>query len=344
MQEGHDVIVISPEDEYVGVLEAEGIRHIDIFMDNKGISPLRDFGTLLKLFFCYRQHRFDIVLHFTIKPVIYGGLISRFLNTPYINTITGLGTVFISESWVTSLVRFLYRCSQRDARRIFFQNHDDMNLFLQEGLVEKSRVSIVPGSGINMDYYKSDEAPVNEKHQEIVFLLIARMLRDKGVNEFVEAARLIRNKYTNVRFQLLGPVDVENKTAIARSVIDQWVEEGVIEYYPPVDDVRCYIEKASCVVLPSYREGLPRTLLEAAAMSKPLIATDTAGCRDIVLDGVNGYLCDVADAIDLARKLELMIGHTYDERLEMGKASRRHVIEKFDESSVIPCYLDVINR
>jgi glycosyltransferase involved in cell wall biosynthesis len=202
--------------------------------------------------------------------------------------------------------------------------------------------SIVPGSGINTDYFRSASTGkgVNDNH---VFLLVARMLRDKGVNEFVEAARLIRDKQSRVRFQLLGPLDVENNTAISSKTIDAWVAEGVVEYYPSVDDVRPYLEKASCVVLPSYREGLPRTLLEAAAMGKPLIATDTPGCRDVVLDGENGYLCRVADMDDLAKKMQAMVDLSLDERAEMGKVSRLHIVENFDDNRVISCYLDAID-
>lgn len=345
IEEGHDVFVISPRDRYVNVLEATGASHIHIFMDNKGISPFCDFETIKKLFFCYRQQRFDVAFHFTIKPVIYGGLVARLLNISYVSTITGLGTVFIKKSWVTILVKFLYRISQKKVHCVFFLNYDDMAIFLRNSLVGKERVAIIPGSGIDVDYFKCEKpSSVESDGGKLIFLLVARMLSDKGVNEFVDAARLIRKKYNDVCFQLLGPVDVENNTALSRKVIDQWVAEGVVEYLPPVDDVRYFIAQADCVVLPSYREGLPRTLLEAAAMSKPLVATDTAGCRDVVIDGVNGYLCEVADAEDLARKLEIMINHSNDERLKMGEASRKHVVDNYGEERVIDCYLGVINR
>lgn len=339
---GHDVWVISPRDSYVSVLESEGIQYVDIYMDNKGISPFRDLRTIASFFRCYTHHRFDLVMHYTVKPVIYGGLVSRVLGIPTISTITGLGTVFIRETWVTRLVRALYRLSQKKARHVFFQNNDDMALFIRDEMIRPESASIVPGSGINTNYFRSS-SPSKLGSDDYVFLLVARMLRDKGVNEFIEAARLIRAKNSRVRFQLLGPVDVENNTAISSDTIDSWVAEGVVEYYPPVDDVRPYLEHASCVVLPSYREGLPRTLLEAAAMGKPLVATDTPGCRDVVLDDVNGYLCLVADADDLAEKMMDMVALSVDERAKMGEASRRHVVENFDEKRVISCYLDVIN-
>lgn len=340
---GHDVWVISPRDSYVSVLESEGIQYLDIYMDNKGTSPLRDLRTITSFFNCYTHHRFDLVMHYTIKPVIYGGLVSRVLGIPTISTITGLGTVFIRETWVTRLVRALYRLSQKKAHHVFFQNADDRALFLRNKLVRSELTSIVPGSGINTDYFCSSSS--NRKGKDgRVFLLIARMLRDKGVNEFVEAARLIKEKYSDVRFQLLGPVDVENNTAISQTVIDGWVAEGVVEYFPATDDVRSFIERATCVVLPSYREGLPRTLLEAAAMGKPLIATDAPGCRDVVIDGVNGYLCQVADAVDLAEKMQRIVEMTSSERELMGKAGRKKVEQEFDEKIVIELYLEVVEK
>jgi len=341
VEKGHKVLVISPRDRYVDVLEADGIQHIDIYMDNKGNSPLRDLRTLASFFSCYSRNRFDLVLHYTIKPVIYGGLVSRVLGVPYISTITGLGTVFIRESLITRLVHSLYRISQKRAHRVFFQNRDDMALFLHHGMVGSHLAAIVPGSGINTDYFCCSSASINE--DGFVFLLVARMLRDKGVYEFVEAARAVRAKYSRIRFQLLGPVDVENNTAIPQKTIDKWCAEGVVEYHPTVDDVRPFLQSATCVVLPSYREGLPRTLLEAAAMGKPLIATDTPGCRDVVLDGVNGYLCRVADVTDLAEKMELIINLSLSERQEMGKRGREKVKRNFEEKIVIEKYLDVID-
>lgn len=343
LEDGHEVWGISPDDRFVTVLKSAGIHHIDLYMDNKGISPLRDLKTLGQFLSCYRQHQFDLVLHYTIKPVIYGGMVSRVLGIPYLSTITGLGTVFIKQSWVTRLVRSLYQFSQKKARRVFFQNRDDMTLFLKNGMIHSDLAAIVPGSGINTDYFCSSSPDRdNRDGDEVVFLLVARMLRDKGVHEFVEAARLIQGKHNRVRFQLLGPIDVENNTAISQVVIDTWVAEGVVEYYPAVDDVRPYLEEASCVVLPSYREGLPRTLLEAAAMGKPLIATDTPGCRDVVMDGKNGYLCQVADAADLALKMEAMINRSDSEMSRMGRVSRKHVVDNFEEKRVIDCYLQEI--
>lgn len=338
---GHEVLVISPADRYVDRLVEEGVAHLDLFVDNKGVNPLHDLTTLRQLYNYYSRHRLDAVLHYTIKPVIYGGIVARMLGIPAVNTITGLGTVFIKQDWVTRTVRMLYRASLKRAYRVLFQNRDDRELFLCERLVPDALASIVPGSGIDTVRFCPDYATGNNR-EEIVFLLVARMLRDKGVCEYVEAARSIRQRHPKVRFQLLGPLGVENNTAISRQTVDAWVSEGVVEYNPPVDDVRPMLAQATCVVLPSYREGLPRALLEAGAMGKPLIATDVPGCREVVRDGVNGYLCRVADAADLASKIEDMIPLTVAQRKQMGEASRLHVIENFGEDAVIRTYLDVI--
>jgi glycosyltransferase involved in cell wall biosynthesis len=339
---GHEVVVISPADSYVVRLVEEGIPHLDIFMDCKGVNPFRDLKTFYQLYSLYAQHRFDAVLHYTIKPVTYGGLAARMLGIPAISTVTGLGTVFIKRNWVTRAVCLLYRMSLKRNYRVLFQNNDDRALFLRERLVAEPLTGFVPGSGVDTCYFQPLE--VTAKGEGVAnFLLVARMLRDKGVGEYVEAARLLKQRYPEVTCRLLGPVDVENNTAISRHVIDACVADGVVEYHPAVDDVRPHLAQASCVVLPSYREGLPRTLLEAGAMGKPLIATDVPGCRDVVVDGVNGLLCRVTDAADLMQKMETFIQMPLAKRQAMGEASRQRVEEHFAEGAVVKTYLELID-
>lgn len=341
---GHEVVAISPSDSYLLRLQQEGIEHLKLAVDSKGNNPLKDLATLCQLYRLYRQHSVDVVLHYTIKPVIYGGMAARLLGIPAINTITGLGTAFIKQNWITKTVCVLYRIALKRAAAVLFQNHDDMSLFLQLGLLRPELAGIVPGSGIDTSYFSPQNSSASDANESPVFLLVARMLRDKGVCEYVEAAREVRKESPQVRFQLLGPFDVENKTAIEREKFEEWIKEGCVEYYPPVDDVRPMLAQATCIVLPSYREGLPRTLLEAAAMGKPLVATDVAGCRDVVIDGVNGYLCQVGDSEDLALTIKKMLCHDTARRKKMGEAARLHVISNFDEGVVVSKYLDAIRE
>lgn len=337
---GEAVIVLAPEDDYSQRLRDLGCRVIDFAMDNKGSNPVRDVGLLLAYRRVYRQLRPSIVLHYTIKPVIYGALAARSLGIPYVSTITGLGTAFIRDGWLTRIVENLYRLSQRKASQVFFQNNDDLALFRERKLVPMDRVRRLPGSGVNLSRFSVQPLPDGPP----CFLMIARLVRDKGVVEFVEAARHIKQHHPQARFQLLGQVGVANRTAIGRAELDVWLAEGVIEYLGETDDVRPFIEQARCVVLPSYREGVPRSLLEGAAMARPLITTDAPGCRDVVEHGNNGYLCKVKDSEDLAAKIEDFLALPLAEHQRMAEASRALVAEKFEESIVVDQYLAAIKQ
>jgi glycosyltransferase involved in cell wall biosynthesis len=288
----------------------------------------------------YREINPDLILHYTIKPVLYGSMAAEKLGIPFINNITGLGTAFIKSNWITWLVKRLYRLSQKNANHVFFQNDDDREFFSREKLIpEGVPQEVIPGTGIDTDHFQI--SPYPEKNP-VIFLLIARMLWDKGVGEFVEAARQIKSAFSDVRFQLLGFLGVSNRTAISHQQIQVWEVQGIIEYLGETDDVRPFIVDADCIVLPSYREGLPRTLLEAGSMGRPIIATDVTGCRDVVEHGVNGYLCRARDANDLAEKMKDMIILSTNERQQMGLKGREKMEQNFDEKIVVQKIVDRI--
>ena len=337
---GDEVIAIAPEDGHGKNLTGLGCLFVDTKIDPQGFSVASDIGSLVNLKRIYTVHKPAVVLHFTIKPVIYGTLAARFSGIPAINTITGLGTAFIREGFLTKIVELLYRLALPGPRPVIFQNLDDLSLFRQKHLVTNNPCHVVPGSGIDLQEFPASPLPDGNS---VNFLLIARLLRDKGIFEYVEAARQIRQSNPRVRFQILGPTGVANRTAIEKSQIEAWVRDGVIDYLGETDDVRPYIANADCVVLPSYREGMPRTLLEAAAMGRPLIATDVTGCRDVVDDGVNGYLCAPREAGDLALKIRDFIDLISAERQKMGTASREKAESQFDVKRVVDTYLDLID-
>ena len=340
--EDYEVVIIAPYDEYAEKLKSE-FEYYDVFMNNKGTNPVEDIKTLWNYYNLYKKIKPSIVLNFTIKPNIYGTLACGFLNIKTINNIAGLGTLFINQNLITKLVKFLYKISQRKATKIFFQNKDDYHLFLNEKLVDKNKCDILPGSGVDTEKFKP--IGIEKKDNIFRFLLIARMLWDKGVGEYIEAARIIKQKYKNVEFQLLGPIGVDNPQAISKEQIDKWVSEGIVNYLGVSDNVKEYIAKADCIVLPSfYREGVPRTLLEAASMQKPIITTNSVGCKEVVDDGINGYLCEVRNTKDLANKMEKMLNLSEEDRIKMGKAGRKKIIEKFDEKIVIDKYLKTIRE
>lgn len=350
LADGHEVTAIAPDDEYVAFLEALGVRFLVQPMDNKGTHPLRDLKLLLSFLRVFRRERPDLVISYTIKPVIYASFAARWLSVPAVSVVTGLGTAFLRENVLTKLVEWLYRVSQSGVKRIFFLNEDDMGVFRERALAPAALMERLPSEGVDLLHFN----PVNtrprggavyfdDSHRTFRFLLVARMLWDKGVGEYVEAARQVRRIYPDTQFGLLGFLDVENSSAISRHQMDEWVQEGVVSYLGVTNDVREAISTSDCVVLPSYREGVPRTLLEAAAMERPIIATDTAGCRDVIDDGVNGYLCRPRDADDLAKKLIQLIELTPDARVAMGEKGRQKMEREFDERVVISHYREVIS-
>jgi glycosyltransferase involved in cell wall biosynthesis len=293
-----------------------------------------------------RRERPDVFIGYTVKPNVYGSMAANHLGIPVINNITGLGAAFIKESFLTRIVRKLYRVSLRNSRKVFFQNQDDRRYFIESGLSTPDVADLLPGSGIDLEHFSSRAIPssTDEEQEQFRFLLIARMLWDKGVGEFIEAARQLRKKYPHVEFCLLGFLDVQNPTAISREQIQAWVEEGIVNYLGVTDDVRPEIDNADCIVLPSYREGTPRTLLEAAAMAKPIIATDAVGCREVVDHETNGFLCKLCDADDLAEKMEQMLEMPNEARREMGRHGRARVEQRFDEQFVIRKHQDAIDE
>ena len=337
---GYEVILVAPYDEYSDRLSEEFEYH-DIYMNNKGTNPKEDIKTTFAFYKLYKKIKPDVVLHYTIKPNIYGTIACSLLGIKTINNISGLGTVFIKESLVTKLVKWLYKYSLSKSSKVFFQNSDDRDLFIQNKLVQRDKCDLLPGSGIDTNKFLPIE--YKKKDNTFIFLLVARMLWDKGIGEYIEASKIIKSKYKNVEFQMLGFLDVDNHSAVSKEQMQEWVDAGYVNYLGVSDNVKKEIAKADCIVLPSfYREGTPRVLLESASMAKPILTTDNVGCRDVVDDGINGYLCEVRNTQDLADKMEIMLDLSEDDRIVMGQRGREKMISEFDESIVIDKYLEAI--
>lgn len=341
---GYEVVTVAPPDNHAPRLAELGCRFVPLSIDNKGTHPGHDLLLLWRLWRLLQRERPAVFLGYTVKPNVYGSLAAHALGIPVINNITGLGAVFINERWLTRLVRGLYRLAMARSHKVFFQNPDDRALFIQGKLVDPAVTELVPGSGIDLTRFSYTPYQQNPVVKGFRFLLIARMLWDKGIGEYVEAARMLKRRYPNVDFCLLGFLDVQNPAAISRSEMDGWVQEGVVRYLGVTDDIRPFIAESDCVVLPSYREGTPRTLLEAAAIGRPIVTTDTVGCREVVDDGENGFLCRVRDADNLAVKMEKMLSLSPETRVVMGKKGRKKMERQFDEKIVIDKYLEAIDQ
>jgi len=340
-EQGYRIVLIAPKDDYSNRLEGLGCKHYHIDIDNKGTNPIEDTKLLYQFYQLFKAINPDMLLIYTIKPNIYGGIVSKLLNIPTINVIAGLGTVFLNDNLSSKIARWLYKVSF-DNNRVLFENGDDCEEFLAKNLVKKSQTTLIPGSGINTEAFQPKNSLSNSKN--LLFLLIARLIKDKGVVEYIEAIKSIRTKYPTVKFKILGSYYFGNPSSISEDEVKQWVDDGIIEYLGYTDAVLEEIEKADCIVLPSYREGLSRVLLEGASMSKPIITTDVTGCRDVVDDGENGYLVPPKDSKSLSIAIEKMIALSDEERRVMGQKGRIKVIDEFDEKIVIKHYLNVINK
>ena len=339
--EGYQPIVVAPLDPAAEPRMAElDVQRIVVPIQRSGLNPLSDLGLLRKYSSILKRVRPVAYLGFTIKPNIYGGIAARSLGIPVIANISGLGTVFIRRGALLALVSRLYRFALKRAAVVFFQNPDDLELFVERKLVERAQARLLPGSGVDLDRFRASPIPSGPP----TFLFIGRLLGDKGVREYADAARLLREELPDARFRLLGPLDPGNRSAIARSEVDQWVGQGFVEYLGESADVRPQVEEATAVVLPSYREGLPRSLLEAAAMGRPLVATDVPGCREVVKPGVNGLQCEVRNAASLAKAMKNMANMSDKDRARMGAESRRMVETRFSETVVIEAYLDALGK
>jgi glycosyltransferase involved in cell wall biosynthesis len=338
---GHDVWAVSPEDDFVEHLTERGIRHLAIPMSRKGTNPLEDLLLTYRLFRSFRRHRPDVILAYRAKPNIYCSLAARPVGIPVVNTITGLGTAFTERSILTLVSRALYRLAMRRSARVIFQNGDDLEHFVGRRLVSPAIVERIAGSGVDMQRF----APASPSTIEgpFVFLLVARLLWEKGIGEYVEAARRLRERGVPVECRILGYFDPGNPSAIPVDQMAAWSAEGVIRYLGASETVEEVMREADCVVLPSYyREGLPRTLIEAAAMGKPLIAAESPGCREVVLHGHNGFLCRPRDPADLAEKMIDMVDLPQASRAEMGRRNREKACAEYDERLIIRRYLDLV--
>jgi glycosyltransferase involved in cell wall biosynthesis len=352
LADGHTVVLAAPADEHVPALQALGVRFVHLPMHTHGTNPFTDLMLLWRFVRVMRRERPDVLLGYTAKPNVYGSLAAYALGIAVINNIAGLGSVFIRGGWLARVLQQLYRFALAWSRRVFFQNPDDLQLFLNLGLVAQPQTALLPGSGVDLHkfqrvplpYLQGSAATQSAGHRRFVFLLVARMLKDKGVEEYVQAARLVKASYPHVECALLGFMDSDNPNAISAQKMQAWVDEGVVSYWGTSRDVREKLAQADCVVLPSYREGTPRTLLEAAAMGRPLIATNVPGCREVVCDGLNGLLCQPRDPQDLAKQMTNMLAMTDAQLQQMGYASRQWVEQRFDEQIVIDQYLKALNE
>lgn len=337
----YDVTMITPKDCDTAILAKRGIHFIPIDVDCKGLNPFRDLNLVHVLNRIYRQEHFDFVFHYTIKPIIYGSFVAGRAGIPFISIVTGLGYSFIRRNWLFHLSRLMHKWALKKADSVWFLNQDDCDSFVNWHIVDRDHTHVIHGEGVNTDLFTAKPKMDNVFR----FLFCGRMLRSKGVELYVEAARRLKHEYPEVEFQLLGPLDSPNPDAITPEEIETWIKEGYVSYLGVTKDVRPYLEKCSCMVLPSYyMEGVPRSLMEAASMERPIITTDSVGCKEVVEDGVNGFLCVKRNVESLYQAMHKMLSLSEEELKAMGSNGRKLMVAKFDEKIILQEYVQYLNR
>ncbi|MEE1672819.1 glycosyltransferase family 4 protein [Agarivorans aestuarii] len=342
MDEGWEVHVVSPSDEHTSKLLAMGIQHHAITLSRRGTNPFVDFASLLQIKRLYRSIAPFVVFNYTPKLNVYSTIAANSLNIPVINNITGLGTSFSSDNLLNRVVRGLLKYSQPKAHHVLFQNEDDRKIFVDGAYVNAKNTSRIPGSGINLDKFRAAEAP---NDGVVRFILVARLLNQKGIREYVQAAEAVKRRRDDVEFQLLGIPEPSSPNSISLDEVNAWHAKGFINYLGSSDDVPSIVGNCDCVVLPSYyREGVPRSLLEAAAMAKPIITTDNVGCRETVEDGETGLLCQPQSVASLALAINDIADLSHAQRIAMGDKGRLRMQRYFCVNKVIARYLEVLQE
>jgi len=338
--DGHEIYAVASRDEYTEKLINEGFNFEAIDLNNNATNPLKDLETIYTYYTIYKKINPDVICHNAIKPNIYGTIAAGILNIPVINNISGLGTLFIKKSFSTIIAKLLYRISQKRASKVFFQNDDDFQLFINNNLVSKEKCQVIPGSGVDTSRFIPNDDP--KEDSVFQFLFIGRLIYDKGIREYIEAVKLLKNKFPNAVFNILGPLYENNSTAISKETLDAWIEDEGIIYLGQTDSVENVIGLVDCVVLPSYREGLSKVLIEASSMGLPIVTTNVPGCRDVVIDNETGFLCEVNNSRDLADKMGKVLLMSIEDRKEMGLKARKRAIAIFDEKIIIGHYKEAI--
>lgn len=344
VEDGHEVIAVAPDDGRIDMEKAiPGLRAISIDLNKRGMNPLEDLKLMKDLYKLYKLEKPDLIFHYTIKPNIYGTLGAKLAKRESIAILTGLGYSFIKDSLVSKIAKFLYKFSLKFSKEIWVLNEDDKKTLLSNGIGEEKKIFILPGEGTDCERFSP--LPKERKDEKTVFLMIARAFLDKGFKEYEESARKIKGKYgEKVEFWYLGALGENATSGITKEYMDSLVKEGVINYLGVTDKPELVIKECDAIVLPSYREGISKTLLEGGAMAKPIIATDVTGCKEIVENEKTGYLVKVKDVDDLVEKMERFIALPSSERKAMGEAGREKILKEFDEKIIIDIYRKKIAR
>ncbi len=325
---------MAPVDKFISYTESiPEVNHIPIrHLHRDSVNPVRDLRLLFELIGLYKKYKPDLILHYTVKPNIYGGLAARLLRIPSMAVITGLGYSLMHEGWINVVTRLLYKVTLPSHKKVVFENQDDKIMFEQQHLVSIKKSLSIKGCGVDTNFFSPNGSV--QKSELTTFTFIGRLLYDKGVREFIEAAQIVKKQHHQVQFWLIGEIDKENPSSIRNDDLMKWIRDPDIHYHGATENIKKFIELSDCIVLPSYREGMPRVIMEAMAMACPVITTDTAGCRETVDDGISGYLVPVKNSAALANAMINFIHLDPSAKHLMGQAGRQKVLREFDDKII----------
>jgi glycosyltransferase involved in cell wall biosynthesis len=338
--DGFEVFWVAPKDDYTSRLEEAG-HFLPWNLDRKGVNPWVELATFTRLLRLSQEKKPDLLLTWTPKPNIYGALVGRVLAVPAVPNVSGLGSVFIKKNLLTRIVKHAYKISFARCPRVFFQNSEDLEYFSKNSMINRELSRLLPGSGVDLKRF----LPLPpRKADDFLFLFAGRLLGEKGIRELVEAIRRLKQKHPQVRLRIIGFLDEGNPSGIGREEFASWLSEGLVEFPGATDDIVKWLKDADCIVLPSYREGIPRILLEASACERPVITTDVPGCRDAIVDNETGFLCKPRDVDSLAETMNRMLQLSPSERSSMGRSGRSFMIQGFSEERVFEGYREILQK
>lgn len=338
------IYILAPIDEtiqYLGTLDGVFIIPLNNLRRNSS-NPFSEFLLFREFYKKYKLLKPDFILHYTIKPNIYGSIAAGLLNIKSASVITGLGYTFMHKAWLRNLVSNMYKLAFRFNESVIFENQDDRILFINAGITKPDRSFSVKGCGVNVDYFHASSSRIDK--ESIEFIFVGRLLYDKGIKEYIDAAKYLSKKYKNAKFTVLGMLDEENPSHVSRDELVEWIECGAIQYYSETKDVRPFLVRSDCIVLPSYQEGLPKAIIEAMAMSLPVITTDTPGCRETVDENINGFLVLKRNTASLIEAIEKFINLSEGERYRMGQKSLQKVNLEFKDTTIAENILRIVAR
>ncbi len=343
VEQGFEVVCIAPKDGYEQYFSGlTNVRFVPLLhLYRKGLSIIDNLLALREIYTILKAEKPDCVILYTVKPVIFGALAAARLHLKSIAAIEGLGYTATAGQWFRYFIFTLYRWALKQTQHVVFLNHDDATEFINRKVLSAEKAIIIKGTGIDMEHFK---APISTPVHQTVFLFIGRLLSDKGIREFVGASEMMKTQAPNIRFQVLGKMDADNPTSIEEQELQQWIHAESIEYLGYTDDVRPFIEAATVVVLPSYREGMPRVILEGMAMGKPIITTNSVGCRDTVEEGVNGYIVSPENTTALYEAFLKFLSLSPEKQREMGENSRKKALSEFSNHQILPAYVALIKQ